>query len=104
MRKKIPGDVISKLRNAQSADELIEIAKAEGIEIEPDDAERGFDELKKSSKRLDDELGHDVDEKDIVISRRACPHCGAHLHTVKGHFHWKYYRCHNCGYGRIRYK
>ena len=49
-------EMIEKAKTAKSAQELSEIAKAEGVELTAEDAEKAFAELNKSGELSDEEL------------------------------------------------
>ena len=53
---KFTKEMIEKAKGAKSAEELLELAKAENIELTAEQAEKAFTELNKSGELSDDEL------------------------------------------------
>lgn len=53
---KITKELMEKAKSAKNAEELTELAKAEGIELTAEDAEKAFAELHKSGELADEEL------------------------------------------------
>ena len=53
---KFTKELLDKAKAAKSAEELVELAKAQGIEITAEEAEKAFAELHKSGELADDEL------------------------------------------------
>jgi hypothetical protein len=91
-------EVIAKAKATRSAEELLEIAKANGVELTAEEAKTYFEQLKANSAVSDDELDtvaggsdggcgsdEDADEKvdekaeeDVKsINARPCPRCHA---------------------------
>lgn len=52
----ISKEMLEKAKSAQSAEELLEMAKAEGVELTAEDAGKAFAELHRSGELADDEL------------------------------------------------
>lgn len=59
METKEMKELLNKLKAAKSAQELIEIAKAEGKELSADEAEKMFAEINAEGE-LDDELSENI--------------------------------------------
>ena len=53
---KLTKEMIEKSKAAKSAEELLELAKAEGIELTAEQAAKAFTELNKSGELSDEEL------------------------------------------------
>ena len=53
---KLTKEMIEKAKAAKSAEELLELAKAEGIELTAEQAAKAFTELNKSGELSDEEL------------------------------------------------
>ncbi len=56
--KKYDSEIISKAKEAKSAEELITLAKENGIEITQEEAQAYFDKRGKAGEISDDELDH----------------------------------------------
>ena len=93
--KSFTPELIAKAKEAKSAEELMEIAKAYGVELTAEEAKTYFEQLKANSAVSDDELdivaggsdggcGNDEEEEEETEKqqpahgeRYQCPHCGA---------------------------
>ena len=93
--KNLTPEMIDKAKAAKSAEELLEIAKANGVELTAEEAKTYFEQLKANSAVSDDELdivaggseggcGTDEEEEEETEKqqpahgeRYQCPHCGA---------------------------
>ena len=93
--KNLTPEMIDKAKAAKSAEELLEIAKANGVELTAEEAKTYFEQLKANSAVSDDELdivaggsdggcGNDEEEEEETEKqqpahgeRYQCPHCGA---------------------------
>ena len=99
-------EMIEKAKAAKSAEELLELAKANNVEMTADEAKTYFAQLgPKSGELNDDDLdavaggGCNDDERqreneDKVIHTIVCPKCGALgnwsvYHTCQGGYVWK---------------
>ena len=99
-------EMIEKARTAKSAEELLELAKANNVEMTADEAKTYFAQLNPKSGELnDDDLdavaggGCNDDERqreneDKVIHTIVCPKCGALgnwsvYHTYQGGYVWE---------------
>lgn len=97
--KNFNAEMIENAKTAKSAEELIELAKAGGVEMTADEAAIYFAQLNPESGELsDDELdavaggacsGSDNDNSNVavgdkvrVISGETCPKCGGNTGTV----------------------
>ena len=87
-------DMIEKAKAAKTAEELLEIAKAEGVELTEDEAKTYFAQINpKSGEIADDELdnvaggacggGVRVGDNVRVTSGETCSICGSNVGTVK---------------------
>ena len=54
----IPKELIEKAKQAKTAEELLELAKAAGIDMTADEAEMAFANLHKAGELADEELGN----------------------------------------------
>ena len=81
-------DLIAKARAAKSAEELLNIAKANGVEIAEEEARVYFEQLNAAIKVSDDELDSvaggdglscpsdgEEDDSSSGVYRFTCPHC-----------------------------
>ena len=93
--KNLTPEMIDKAKAAKSAEELLEIAKANGVELTAEEAKTYFEPVKANSAVSDDELdivaggsdggcGNDEEEEEETEKqqpahgeRYQCPHCGA---------------------------
>ena len=104
--KNLTPEMIEKARTAKSAEELLELAKANNVEMTADEAKTYFAQLgPKSGELNDDDLdaaaggGCNDDERqreneDKVIHTIVCPKCGALgnwsvYHTCQGGYVWE---------------
>lgn len=114
--KNFNAEMIEKAKVAKTAEELLEIAKAEGVEMTADDAAAYFEQLNpKSGELSDDDLdnvagggcGGSVRAGDNVrvTSGETCQICGGNTGTVKsvGAFGVGAVVCHNCSDSIIAY-
>jgi predicted ribosomally synthesized peptide with nif11-like leader len=109
--KNLTPEMIDKAKAAKSAEELLEIAKANGVELTAEEAKTYFEQLKANSAVSDDELdtvaggsdggcGSDEDadenstEKEENLIKHPCPECGGA--TIAMAFAKR--RCKVCGY------
>ena len=93
-------NLILKAKDAKSAEELMALAKENGIELNEEDAIMYFEQLNAKKGELSD------DELDCVAGggcfggeERYCPNCQTRL-EMRGSCHGLYifYQCNNCGY------
>jgi predicted ribosomally synthesized peptide with nif11-like leader len=113
--KNLTPEMIEKAKAAKSAEELLEVAKAGGIEMTADEAATYFAQLNPKSGELDDDAldgvaggcGGSVRAGDDVrvTSGETCQICGGNTGTVKsvGAFGVGAVVCHNCSDSIIAY-
>ena len=107
--KNLTPELIAKAKAAKSAQELLELAKANNVELTEEEAKTYFEQLNANGAVSDDELGavagggflglscpsEDEVEEKVVNGRtntRTCPHCGAIINARPGA-----YSCPKCG-------
>ena len=92
-------EIIEKAKAANSAEELLKIAKAGGVEMTAQEAATFFAQLNPKSGELDD------DELDNVAGgackssnddQRACPCCSAALKSIVGSEDTMKFKCSSC--------
>ena len=97
--KNFNAEMIEKAKVAKSAEELLEIAKANNIEMTADEAKTYFAQLNPKSGELDD------DDLDNVAGGaggcnnsedRQCPDCGATLKSIVGTDDTMKFKCSTC--------
>ena len=114
--KNLTPEMIEKAKAAKTAEELLELAKAGGMEMTADDAATYFAQLNPKSGELDDD---DLDnvaggacatsvragDNVRVLSGETCQICGGNTGTVKsvGAFGVGAVVCHNCSDSIIAY-
>ena len=92
--KNLTPEIIEKAKAAKTAEELYEIAKANGVEMTEDEAKNYFEQVAPKSGELDDEDldnvaggacggGVRVGDNVRVTSGETCPTCGGNVGTVK---------------------
>ena len=93
--KNLNAEMIAKAKTATSAEELLELAKADGIELTAEEAKTYFAQLKPQSGELDDDeldavagggiCSNVADEGKTVrvTSGQTCSKCGGTVGTVK---------------------
>ena len=109
--KNLTSEMIEKAKAANSAEELLELAKANGVEMTADEAATYFAQLNPKSGELDDD---DLDAvaggacanstNDIVVGSKVrvingykCPKCGGTVgHIVAGEFQDCHVCCQDC--------
>ena len=106
---KLTAELLAKAKAAKSAEELIALAKENGMELSEEEAKKFFAELNKEGTLADDELdnvsggcGDEIVKKDLFFF--TCPFC-----YVKGRYDLTYYKysafrqdpwnCPGCGAG-----
>ena len=112
--KNLTPEMIEKAKSVKSAEELLEIAKANGVEMTADEAVTYFAQLNpKSGEISDDDLDNVaggacksseervcVGDTVRVTSGQTCPNCGGNEGTYIGDISsWScdYIKCRNCG-------
>ena len=114
--KNVKPEMIEKAKVAKSADELLELAKENGVEMTADEAATYFAQLNpKSGELSDDDLDNvagggcggsvRVGDNVRVTSGETCPICGGNTGTVKsiGAFGVGAVVCQNCSDSIIAY-
>ena len=110
--KNLTPELIEKAKAAKSAEELLEIAKANNIEMTEDEAKTYFAQLNpKSGELFDDDLDnvaggacriYNIKERAKAnASGMACPQCGtvgAWEHTATGMNNEQFFSCKACGF------
>ena len=102
--KNVTPELIAKARTAKSAEELLELAKANNVELTAEEAKTYFEQLNANGAVSDDELnavsgGNEEDEKKCFLDwsgdtkseerttsplySEKCPHCKANLTLVE---------------------
>ena len=93
-------NLILKAKEAKSVEELIALAKENGVELNEDDAKMYFEQLNaKKGELSDDELDAVAGGGCLGEEERYCPNCQTRL-EMRGSCHGLYifYQCNNCGY------
>ena len=109
--KNLTPEMIEKAKAAKSAEELLEIAKANNIEMTADEAKTYFAQLNPTSGELnDDDLDNvaggactaledpRIEERVRVTSGQTCPKCGGNVGSLReGAVRWgNYIFCESC--------
>ena len=110
---KITKEQLAKAREAKSAEELITLAKAEGIEASEEEIKAQFDAMHKEGELGYDELdnvsgggcGGDNKPTKVNVVNFRCPSCGGILDLVRfcycsyddGYGYFDLYDCRDCG-------
>ena len=103
--KNLTPEMIEKARTAKSAEELLELAKANNVEMTADEAKTYFAQLGPKSGELNDDLDavagggcndgeRQRENEDKVIHTIVCPKCGvlgnwSVYHTCQGGYVWE---------------
>ena len=93
-------NLILKAKEAKSAEELMALAKENGIELNEEDAIMYFEQLNaKKGELSDDELEDVAGGGCFGGEERYCPNCQTRLER-RGSCHGLnlFYQCNNCGY------
>ena len=120
--KNLTPEMIEKAKAAKSAEELLEVAKAGGIEMTADEAATYFAQLNPQSGELDDDALDGVaggacssnsnipacGTKVRVTSGQTCKQCGGNVGVVESwqagyHFHGTGVACTNCSTDGTKY-
>ena len=96
-------EMIAKAREAKSVEELMALAKENGIELNEEDAKMYFEQLNAKKGELSDDELDDVSGGGCGESKtKYCPNCNSELRMISegtGNFSMKfYYLCDSCGY------
>ena len=93
-------ELVNKARKAESVEELLALAKENGIELTNEQAKEYFAQLNPPKGELsDDELEDVAGGGCLAEEERYCPNCQTRL-EMRGSCHGLYlfYQCNNCGY------
>ena len=93
-------EMITKAKEAKTVEELIALAKENGVEPNEEDAKMYFEQLNAKKGELpDDELDCVAGGGCLGEEERYCPNCQTRL-EMRGSCHGLYlfYQCNNCGY------
>ena len=93
-------ELVNKARKAESVEELLALAKENGIELTDEQAKEYFAQLNPTKGELsDDELEDVAGGGCFGEEERYCPNCQTRL-EMRGSCHGLnlFYRCNNCGY------
>ncbi len=93
-------ELVNKARKAESVEELLALAKENGIELTDEQAKEYFAQLNPTKGELsDDELEDVAGGGCFGEEERYCPNCQTRL-EYRGSCHGLYYfyQCNNCGY------
>ena len=93
-------ELVNKARKAKSVEELLALAKENGIELTNEQAKEYFAQLNPTKGELsDDELEDVAGGGCFGEEERYCPNCQTRL-EMRGSCHGLYlfYQCNNCGY------
>ena len=93
-------NLILKAKEANSVEELITLAKENGIELNEEDAKKYFEQLNaKKGELSDDELDCVAGGGCLGEEERYCPNCQTRLELrASCHGLYSFYQCNNCGY------
>ena len=97
-------EMITKAKEAKSVEELIALAKENGIELTEEEARMYFEQLTAKKGELpDDELDCVAGGGCFGEEERYCPNCQTRLEMrYSCHGLYDFYRCNNCGYEEPR--
>ena len=93
-------ELVNKARKAKSVEELLALAKENGIELTNEQAKEYFAQLNPTKGELsDDELEDVAGGGCFGEEERYCPNCQTRL-EMRGSCHGLnyFYQCNNCGY------
>ena len=108
---KLTNEQLKKVKEANSFEELVALAKAEGIEMTEEEIKNQLNLTSKEGEISDDELdnvsggcGHSGPTK-VNVQNYKCPKCGGQLVSVRfcycsyddGYGYFDLYDCVNCG-------
>ena len=93
-------EMIAKAKEAKSVEELMALAKENGVELNEEDAKMYFEQLNAKKGELpDDELDCVAGGGCLAEEERYCPNCQTRLERLGGcHGTYYFYQCNNCGY------
>ena len=93
-------ELVNKARKAKSVEELLALAKENGIELTNEQAKEYFAQLNPTKGELsDDELEDVAGGGCFGEEERYCPNCQTRLEVrASCHGLYSFYQCNNCGY------
>ena len=93
-------ELVNKARKAESVEELLALAKENGIELTDEQAKEYFAQLNPTKGELsDDELEDVAGGGCFGEEERYCPNCQTRLELrASCHGLYSFYQCNNCGY------
>ena len=93
-------ELVNKARKAKSVEELLALAKENGIELTNEQAKEYFAQLNPTKGELsDDELEDVAGGGCFGEEERYCPNCQTRLELrASCHGLYSFYQCNNCGY------
>ena len=93
-------ELVNKARKAESVEELLALAKENGIELTNEQAKEYFAQLNPTKGELsDDELEDVAGGGCFAEEERYCPNCQTRLELrASCHGLYSFYQCNNCGY------
>ena len=93
-------ELVNKARKAESVEELLALAKENGIELTNEQAKEYFAQLNPTKGELsDDELEDVAGGGCFGEEERYCPNCQTRLELrASCHGLYSFYQCNNCGY------
>ena len=93
-------ELVNKARKAKSVEELLALAKENGIELTTEQAKEYFAQLNPTKGELsDDELEDVAGGGCFPEEERYCPNCQTRLELrASCHGLYSFYQCNNCGY------
>ena len=97
-------NLILKAKEAKSVEELMALAKENGVELNEEDAKMYFEQFNaKKGELSDDELDAVAGGGCFGEEERYCPKCQTRLELrYSCHGLYDFYRCNNCGYEEPR--
>ena len=93
-------NLILKAKEAKSVEELMALAKENGVELNEEDAKMYFEQFNaKKGELSDDELDAVAGGGCFGEEERYCPNCQTRLERrYSCHGLYDFYQCNNCGY------
>ena len=93
-------ELVNKARKAESVEDLLALAKENGIELTNEQAKEYFAQLNPTKGELsDDELEDVAGGGCFGEEERYCPNCQTRLELrASCHGLYSFYQCNNCGY------
>ena len=92
-------DLIQRAKSAKTADELLALAKENGITMSAEEASVNFKALHPASGELaDDELDNVSGGACVTVTAATCPKCGSENVSMAGTQDYPLITCHACGF------